>query len=74
MQLCCLRFKQLFTVKLRMMKKLKYLFAAMAMVASISLISCSSEDDPKPELPEKIQPLPPTAEQPLPETPVVTPY
>jgi len=57
-----------------MMKKLKFLFAAMAMVATMSLVSCSSDDDPQPDVPEKIQPLPPTAEQPLPENPVATPY
>ena len=66
-----------------MMKKLKFLFAALAMVATMSLVSCSSDDDPQPEdpqieqpLPENPvveQPLPPAAEQPLPET-EVTPF
>jgi len=55
------------------MKTLKYLFAAMAMVATMSLVSCSNDDDPQPEVPEKIQPLPPTAEQPLPENPEINP-
>jgi len=57
-----------------MMKTLKYLFAAMALVATMSLVSCSSDDDPQPEVPEKIQPIPPSIEQPLPENPEVTPH
>ncbi len=56
------------------MKKLKFLFAAMAMVATMSLVSCSNKDDPQPDVPEKIQPIPPTAEQGLPENPEVSPY
>ncbi|WP_185969024.1 hypothetical protein [Carboxylicivirga sp. M1479] len=55
------------------MKKLKYLFTAMAIVASVSLVSCNNDDDPQPEQP--VQPLPPEyIEQPLPENPEVTPY
>jgi len=57
------------------MKKLKYLFAAMAMIATMSLVSCSNDDDPQPEYPgQPEQPLPPTAEQPAPENPEVAPY
>ncbi|WP_158027225.1 hypothetical protein [Labilibacter marinus] len=51
------------------MKKFKYLFAAMALVASMSLVSCGNENDPQPEIPEKIQPLPPELpQQPTPPT------
>ena len=57
-----------------MMKKLKYVLSALALVATMSLVSCSNDDDPQPEVPEKIQPLPPTAEQPLPENPEITPH
>jgi len=57
-----------------MMKKLKYLFAAMALVATMSLVSCSSDDDPQPEYPgQPEQPLPPeNPEQPLP--PSIEPF
>jgi len=54
------------------MKKLKFLLGAMAMVATMSLVSCSNVDDPQPDSPE--QPLPPQIEQPLPENPEVTPH
>ncbi|WP_158027226.1 hypothetical protein [Labilibacter marinus] len=55
------------------MKKFKYLFTAMALVASMSLVSCGNEDDPQPQDPEVIQPLPPELpEQPIP--PVVNPH
>ncbi len=56
------------------MKKLSFLFAAMALVATFSFTACSNDDDPQPEIPEKIQPIPPTAEQPLPDNPDITPY
>nr|WP_321452270.1 hypothetical protein [uncultured Carboxylicivirga sp.] len=58
------------------MKKLRFLFAAMAMVATISLASCSSDDDPTPESPgEPTHPIvDPIPIQPLPDTPEVTPY
>ena len=47
------------------MKRFRFLFAAMAIVASMSLVSCSNDDDPQPEQP--VQPLPPeNVEQPLP--------
>jgi hypothetical protein len=50
-----------------LIKKIRFLFAAMAIVACMSLVSCSSDDDPQPEIPEKIQPLPPEIpQQPLP--------
>jgi len=48
-----------------MMKKLKFLFAALAMVATMSLVSCSNDDDPQPNDPQ--------AEQPLPENPEINP-
>jgi len=54
------------------MKKLKYLFSALALVATMSLVSCSNADDPQPEFPgqpehpienpDPIQPLPPEVE------------
>jgi hypothetical protein len=48
-----------------LIKKIRFLFAAMAIVASMSLVSCSNDDDPQPEQP--VQPLPPeNIEQPLP--------
>jgi len=57
------------------MKTLKYLFAAMAMVATMSLVSCSNDDDPQPEFPgQPEQPLPPIMEQPLPENPEAVPF
>jgi len=57
------------------MKKLKYLFAAMALVATMSLVSCSNDDDPQPEIPgQPEQPLPPLVEQPLPENPEIAPF
>ena len=48
-----------------LLKKIRFLFAAMAIVASMSLVSCSNDNDPQPEQP--VQPLPPEhIEQPLP--------
>jgi len=61
-----------YPLKIREMKKLKFLLGAMAMVATMSLVSCSNVDDPQPDSPE--QPLPPQIEQPLPENPEVTPH
>lgn len=55
------------------MKKFRFLFVTVAMVAAMSLVSCSNDDDPQPDTPEMIQPLPPMAEQPLPENPEITP-
>jgi len=49
------------------MKKFKFLFTALALVATMSLASCSNDDDPQP-----IED--PIAEQPLPENPEVTPF
>jgi len=58
-----------------MMKNLKFLFAVVAMIGAMSLASCNKdEEEVTPEVPEKIQPLPPTAEQPLPENPTVSPF
>ncbi|WP_430813517.1 hypothetical protein [Carboxylicivirga sp. RSCT41] len=55
------------------MKRVRFLFTAMALVATMSLASCSNDDDPQPEQP--VQPLPPeNIEQPLPENPEVTPF
>ncbi|WP_171973178.1 hypothetical protein [Saccharicrinis aurantiacus] len=57
------------------MKNLKFLFAVVAMIGAMSLASCNKdEEEVTPEVPEKIQPLPPTAEQPLPENPTVSPF
>ncbi len=55
------------------LKKLKYLFAAMALVATMSLASCSNDDDPQPEQP--VQPIPPeNIGNQLPENPEAIPY
>ncbi|MBI9064369.1 MAG: hypothetical protein JEZ14_20455 [Marinilabiliaceae bacterium] len=56
------------------MKKFRFLFSALALVATLGFVSCSNDDDPQPKRPEVIQPLPPTAEQPLPENPEITPH
>jgi len=54
------------------MKKLKYLVAIMAMIVSVSLVSCNNDDAPTPETPE--HPIAdPSPIQPLPEDPVVNP-
>ena len=55
-----------------MMKKLKFVLSALALVATMSLVSCSNDDDPQPEFPgqpehpienpDPIQPLPPEVE------------
>ena len=54
------------------LKKVKYLFVVMAMAATMSLVSCSSDDDPQPQYPEKIQPTPPELPQ-NPTPPIINP-
>lgn len=55
------------------MKTLSKITMAIVLFAGISFTSCSKDDD-EIMMEEPVQPLPPTAEQPLPEAPVVAPY